>query len=36
MQDYPRDEILSIRGLVWAKATQLHEEIEDGIPTKEA
>jgi len=30
------EEILSIRGLVWAKITRLHEEIERGIPTKEA
>jgi hypothetical protein len=30
------EEIMSIRGLVWAKITRLHEEIERGIPTKEA
>ena len=30
------EEAMSIRGLVWAKITRLHEEIERGIPTKEA
>jgi hypothetical protein len=30
------EEIMSIRGLVWAKVSRLQEEIEHGIPTKEA
>jgi hypothetical protein len=30
------EEIMSIRGLVWAKISRLQEEIERGIPTKEA
>jgi hypothetical protein len=30
------EEIISIRGLIWAKITRLQEEIERGIPTKEA
>jgi hypothetical protein len=30
------EETISIRGLVWARITRLQEEIEHGIPTKEA
>jgi hypothetical protein len=30
------EESVSVRGLVWAKITRLQEEIERGIPTKEA
>jgi len=30
------EEILSIRGLVWAKISRLQEEIERAFPTKEA